>query len=206
MKKSALLFPAILAACGGYDPYVPEQAASGVLDGRTAAEYELPSELGTRGDVRLASYGISELRRQDGDQKIKAVHVRFAVTNRSTTPMTVDVRNQRVQLQDGTRISPVLATSPAGGIPVVNVPPASSRIIDLFFPLERYESKDRQPPRFDVVWRVEIANETVVEVTPFAQVEIDPVVAQQEAMRSAWAGPYWYFSPYWYGWGPFWGW
>lgn len=198
MKSLAAVLPtvALLAACARYHPYIPEERATATLGGRTAATYPIPSDDAPMGDLRVASYGVAELLQERTDRKVKALHVRLAVANNSATRIAINVEHQRIQLPDGRHVAPVLARSEAGRGPVVEVPPASSRALDMFFPFERIDS--RQPPRFDVVWRVEVGNTPMLRVTPFDQVRFDPAVARQEALHDGFYGSYWYDTR----WGP----
>src|SRR5687768_5486243 len=72
----AMLVSASVAACASYSAYVPEERATTTLGGRTAAVYSLPSEGNPQGDLRVASYGISEITR-NGKESGKAIHVRM---------------------------------------------------------------------------------------------------------------------------------
>jgi len=193
MNPKLLLAPVALLplACAGYDPYIPEERATATLSGRTAASYSLPSDNNPQSDIRVASSGISNLERRTGE-KTKAVHVRLAIANHGAAPMSLDVRQQRIQLKDGTQIAPAAASSTTSSIPVVDVPTGSSRVVDMLFPIGERED-EKQPSRFDVVWRVNLGNTSLLRVTPFDEVDIDPSIAQQDAAR------HWYYNgPYWY--------
>jgi len=181
MRKqlALILFAAGVAACGSTSTYIPEEQATATLGGRTAAAYSLPSNQNKQGGLRLASYGVSELKQND-DESLKAIHLRMAVSDSGTQPVTLDTREQRLQLPDGRQLAPAYATSKASAPPLIQVTPGSSRTVDLFFPLPPDIAEESNPGQFDVIWRVDVGNQTVTQVTPFDQVSVDPAVARQE--------------------------
>jgi hypothetical protein len=87
------------------------------------------------------------------------------------------------------------------GFPVVQIPPGSSRSIDLFYRLPTGMNRARDVSQFDEVWRVDLPGQSVVERTPFERLKIVPAYAY------GW-GPYGYidaWGPFWWGgWGPGW--
>ena len=78
-------------ACASQSTYVPEERATATLGGRTAATYQLRSEKGDQGDIRLASYGVAKLKRGDEDS-IKAIHLRVALSDSGRQPVVLDAR------------------------------------------------------------------------------------------------------------------
>jgi hypothetical protein len=56
---------------------------------------------------------------------------------------------------------------------------ASYRLPSLFFPLPADAGDEPSPSQFDVIWRVQVGNTTVTQITPFEQVSVDPAVARQ---------------------------
>lgn len=196
-----LLFLSIplFGACASEKAYVPEQSATATLGGRTAAAYALPSEQNHQGDLRVASYGISDIER--AGQKVKAVHLRLAVSGSGSHPLVLDVREQRLQLPDGRHLASAYASSAGKAIaPRLTIPPGSSRTVDLYFPLPRDLLDEDDPPSFDVVWRIHVGDQVISRVTPFDQVEVDPAVARQRAAEEL----LYYPRGYWYdpAWGP----
>jgi hypothetical protein len=173
----ALLVGGVLAACASQNAYVPEEHATTTLGGRTAASYALPSERDPRGNLRVASAGISKLKR-NGVEVGKAIHVRIAISHRGGGSIALDARRQRLQLPDGRELAPAYLVSPRATSPVVSVPPGASRTIDLYFPMPSDWLSRRSPYRFDVAWRVWTANGEVSRVTPFDRVSFDPAMRE----------------------------
>src|SRR5690606_15421366 len=60
MKRACALCLAGLIGCSSSSAYVPEEGEQAKLGGRTAAQYQLPSEQNTQADVRIASFGFIE--------------------------------------------------------------------------------------------------------------------------------------------------
>jgi hypothetical protein len=178
-QLALILFAAGAAACGSNSTYIPEERATATLGGRTAAAYALPSDRNKQGGLRLASYGMSELKQND-DESLKAIHLRMAVSDNGTQPVTLDTRQQRLQLPDGRQLAPAYATSRASVPPLIQVTPGSARTVDLFFPLPPDIAEESNPSQFDIIWRVDVGNQTVSQVTPFDQVSVDPAIARQE--------------------------
>ena len=178
-QLATILLLAGAQACGSNATYIPEERATATLGGRTAASYGLPSDRNEQGGLRVASYGVSELK-QNGDDSRKAIHLRMAVADNGTQPMTLDTRAQRLQLPDGRQLAPAYASSRASTPPLIQVAPGSARVVDLFFPLPADIAEEADPSQFDVIWRVDVGNQTVTQVTPFDQVSVDPAVARQE--------------------------
>jgi len=172
----ALLVSAALAACASRAAYVPEEHATATLGGRTAASYTLPSERDPRGNLRLASHGISKMKR-NGVESGKAIHVRMAISHQGSGSMAVDARRQRLQLPDGRQLAPAYVASGRAAAPI-SVPPGTSRTIDLYFPIPNDLASAKSPYRFDVAWRVWTANGEISRVTPFDRVSVDPAAAR----------------------------
>lgn len=198
MRKSTLatVFAALACGCNWPGAYIPAESANAMLNGRTAAQYEFPSQDEPKADVRVMSYGFAKVKRREDGKTIKAVHVRFALVANGDEPYWFDAREQHVQFPNGQKVAAVSAKSSAAGVPVIEVPPRSSRTVDMFFPVPPEVSRSSQLPRFDVAWRVQVDGQAVEQVTPFERVTIDPLVAQE---RAAIYGAYgWYGG----GWGP----
>ena len=167
-------------ACGSTSTYIPEEKATATLGGRTAASYSLPSEQNEQGGLRLASYGVSKLEQKNGDDSLKAIHLRLAVSDNGQEPMVLDTRAQRLQLPDGRQLAPAYVRARASAPPMIRVAPGSARTVDLYFPLPPDIAEEANPSQFDVIWRVRVGDQTVSQVTPFDQVSVDPAVARQE--------------------------
>ena len=166
-------------ACASESAYIPEYQANATLGGRTAATYAVASDKGKQGDVRMASYGIAKLRRNG--EAIKAIHLRVAVTDFGHEPIVLDARLQQLKLPDGRSLAAGYIRSPRSAPPLIRVEPRSAQTVDLYFPIPQDLLEEKGPPTFDVVWRVNVGDDTVTKVTPFDKVAVDPAQARLEA-------------------------
>ena len=187
-----LLLAVSASACGTSATYIPEQRATATLGGRTAAAYPLPSSQNHQGDLRVASFGVTELKRDS--EEVPAIHLRLALADNGTQPIELDIREQRLQLPDGRFLAPASFAEKSVTQPLIVVAPGSSRNIDLFFPLPDDLTDDETPPQFDVVWRLRVGGQPMSRITPFDKVDVDPALARQELAEDIWGsggGPYW---------------
>jgi hypothetical protein len=193
-----------LPACEGSYVYRPASHATAHVEGRRAADYQLPTPEQPQGDIRVASFGVAKIKPQGGEQgTVHALHVREIVSNNSAQPWQVDTRQQIVQLHDGRTLTPAFARSEDGNIPLGTAPPGGKRTLDLFYPLPPDVEKASRIPQFDVLWRVDTGNgQVIAQRTPFERLRIQPYYA-----GLGWGYPYgagWGWGPYgWYD--PFWG-
>jgi len=173
--------------------YAPVTTTSADLAGASAAVYGVPPGA-PRGDVRVAMMGISPLvagegtpgSRDRGDQvRTDAIHIGLAVSNRSDEAWTVDPSEQHLTLTMKQRRSDVWATNREIAVsgPVV-VPPRSTRMIDLYFPLPIDFKKEDAPPPFDVVWTVHAGGQPVVRRTSFQRFVVSPAPEPASDVRT----------------------
>jgi hypothetical protein len=147
MRILALLAPLALAACSSPRVYAPVTTTSAELAGSPAATYPLSAH----GEVRLASYGYAE---EEPDMRPRAIHLGMAVSNRSDETWVVDTSQQRM-LIGGVEVKPDYSGH-------VEVPPRSTRFVDLVFPLPpTIEGRD-EVPAFNVNWVVIAGNQNIV--------------------------------------------
>lgn len=200
MRPSILLVPVLaLAACAPSYVYQPATNATAQIRGRVAAEYQIPAAQ-PRGDVRLASFGFSNVSSTRApNERERAVHVRMVVANNSAQPWTVDTREQRLDLPGRAPMPPAYVHAHEGdqSLPYVTVPAGGKRTIDLFYPLPPELQSAQHLPEFDVVWRVHTEDQTVVERTPFDRLRITPVYAAGYGPGWVNYGPWW-GGPFWY--------
>jgi hypothetical protein len=103
-----------VAACGSNYAYVPASHATAEMQGRTAADYGMPPAA-PQGDVRLASYGITEVSPPSNrNERLRALHLRFVLANNSATPWTLDTREQRLDLSGDGSLAPAFANAIEG--------------------------------------------------------------------------------------------
>src|SRR6478752_3071104 len=135
----------VFAACNSSYIYRPQTQATATVRGHVAADYPLPSPAEPQGDARIASFGVSKIKRNDGTV-MHALHVRMDVSDSSAKPFVFDVREQHVQLRDKRTLAPQLAQSDGNDVPTVTVPAGGKRTVDLFFALPPDEEKASKVP------------------------------------------------------------
>lgn len=155
--------------------YAPLTTTSAELVGAPAATYEMPG-----GDVRLAMLGIASLRSNGlEDSTLRAVHIALAASNRSDEHWTVDASEARLSMVVRRERSDIYATTlEVGRAPVVDVPPRSTRMIDLYFPLPIQLANKDALPSFEVLWTVHAGTRTITERTPFQRTLSAPAVEE----------------------------
>jgi hypothetical protein len=151
---------------------------------------------GDQGDIRLASYGVTKLKRGE-DESLKAIHLRVALADNGREPIVLDARAQRLQLPDGRQIPAAYVRSPLSAPPLIRVDPGSSQTVDLYFPIPADLLDESSPPQFDVVWRVHVGNDTVTDITPFDKVAVDPAQARLELAEDVMQEHVYLIDPYW---------
>jgi len=200
MWKWIVTLPGLaLAACAPSYTYHPAEHATGTINGRVAAYYQIPPAA-PQGDVRLASFGLGAVGPANGSaESAPALHLRMVVSNNGPEPWTVDTREQKLDIEGSGLTAPALSTTREGnaGLSLVTVAPGSKSVIDLFFPLPPNQKSAASIPAFDAIWSVHAGEQDVVERTPFDRLRVEP--DYYPGYYGYWEGPYWY-DP-WYPWG-----
>jgi hypothetical protein len=192
MRPFALLLVVAAIGCEENFVYVPATNTGAQVEGRPAANVPIPPEA-PRGDVRVATFGVSSIEPREGSGEVRALHVRVIVADNTSRPWTVDTREQRVSLAERGESRAAYASADKGSAPpIVTVPAGDKRTIDLFFPLPADMAKASALPRFDAIWTVHTDARPVTERTPFERVAIEPRSAYDER----WGAPYWYDPSY----------
>jgi hypothetical protein len=215
MRALVLIASALgMAACEQAYVYTPAENATASIKGNPAAYYDIPPAA-PEGDVRLATFGFTDLAPQNApDQKLRSVQLRMVVSNNGQTPWTFDARQQYIDIQGAGKTMPLFVTSNEGqqGLPTITIPPASSRTIDLFFPLPGAMQSASKIPEFDALWTVQTGQGPVTERTPFDRLRVEPYYypyygayyGPDWGFYAGWPGPYWYNAWYpggvWPGW------
>jgi uncharacterized membrane protein YgcG len=189
--------------------YVPTTNAGAPVAGQPAADYPLPPTA-PRGDVKIASYGITDVHPKDNPNlTLGAVHLHAEVANGSDRVWTLDTREQMLELGGHGAGAPAFALADSAGDqpPLVAIQPGQHREIDLFYILPKDLQDSDEVPAFACAWRVNTGEAIVADRTSFQRVEIDPgnypagYVTSTEA--AFYDGPYW-VNPY-YPYGGFYG-
>ena len=204
MPKWITTLPAafLVAACAHDYTYQPAEHATGNIGGHVAADYQIPPAA-PHGDVRLASFGLSELGPATGSGDGRpALHLRMVVSNNDAQPWTVDTREQKLDIANAGATAPAFATTREGngGLPLITVDAGSKRVIDLFFPLPPNQQSADSIPDFDAIWNVHAGAQDVVERTPFDRLQVEPAygptIAPEYGYYGEWGGPFWYDPTY----------
>jgi hypothetical protein len=175
---------AVAASCGASNNFVPENATS-VVDGNAATSVAIPPEA-PRGEVRIASSGLTTLRANDAPD-LPAVHVRMEVSNDADhVAWTVDTREQLLAVQGGGTVQPAFANADIDGLPLVQVAPREKRTIDLY-----YAVPDDDVVEFELAWQVATGDRVVGERTAFYRTEPE----SGPTYATMW-GPYWWYDPF----------
>src|SRR5262245_31046046 len=127
-----------LAACASSTPYVytPERASVNV-DGMPGADHAIPPEA-PEGDVRVASFGVTELAPAPGAAQIPVLQVRMIVSNNGDpTPWSIDTRAQEIEIQGEGRSAPLYVNGdqPGSPAPQITVGEREQKTLDFYFPL-----------------------------------------------------------------------
>jgi len=185
MVRQTLLVVAAAAFIACTPPryaYGPVMTTSGELTSSAAFE-AIP-----RGDVRITMLGVASLRPTGGidDSTLKAAHIMLVVSNRSNETWTLDAADQRLELPSimhGPAI--VEATTITIKRPgTVDVPPQSTRWVDLYFPLPLRHQEAGELPAFNVIWSVRTGDGAVTRRTGFARFRADGVPLQERDLKT----------------------
>ncbi len=189
--------------------YVPTTHAGAPVDGQPAADYPLPPAA-PRGDVKIASYGITDVHPKDnGNVALGAVHLHAEVSNSSDRVWTFDTREQMLVLANHGAGAPAFASADRTGDqpPLVAIQPGHRRSVDLFYILPRDLQDSDEVPTFSCAWKVNTGDAILADSTSFQRVEIDPDAYPAGYVATAdtayWDEPYW-INPY-YPYGGFYG-
>ena len=135
MPRFRTILPLLIAAgCASRYEYVPTTNATASMQGNVAADYPVPANA-PQGDVRIASYGITDVSPKSSPNEIhRALHLRIVMADNGSAPWTFDTREQRLDLNGHGPIAPAFASANSGAPPpLVTVEPNAKRIVNLFF-------------------------------------------------------------------------
>src|SRR5262249_15878142 len=146
----------LLAAsgCATYSTFVPVGPGT---TGGPAVRYAVPAEA-PQGDVYVTSFGFTDFDPGTG-QPGAMLHVRLAVSNRSSGVGTIDGRQQALVASGYARVTPAFANSDAGTGPMYVVAPGRSNVFDFYYAVA--------PPvsGFALDWSVDASGQMVAERT-----------------------------------------
>jgi len=189
-----------LAGCAGNSQYAyqPDNANTTTAAGLPAARTPIPQEM-PQGAIEVASYGVTELKRDD--TSIPSLHVRAIVTNDGDeTPWTFDTEQQMVEIPGEGKSRAMWVNADIGTLPNVTIGKGERRVLDFYFPLPDSMREAARIPEFDLLWQVHTASRVVASRTSFDRVDKEPPndLAYVDAGWPLWAGygPYWWYDPF----------
>jgi hypothetical protein len=191
---AALTLPT-LGGCAHHYYYQPAERDLVPVNGSAGARYPVPPER-PDGEVRVATFGLQDLRPSTGGFLMPALHVRLLVSNNGdATPWSVDTRQVLMDIAGEGSSPAVYVNSDLGNLPVVTVGKGEQRTIDLFFPLPGGMQREEAIPRFDIKWQVVTGARPVAMRTPFERLDGPPPPGPPMAVAVGW-GPFWWFDPF----------
>src|SRR4051794_14021244 len=103
----ALVLGTAVVGCESNYVYRPAENAAAHVQGYRAALYNIPKEA-PRGDVRVASFGISKITPKDSSvaAPTRAMHVRMIIANNGQQPWTVDTGQQVAEIRGEGQVRP----------------------------------------------------------------------------------------------------
>src|SRR5262249_53215965 len=147
-RLSLLLAVLGVAACGetGAYIYTPAVNANARADGAAAAHYAIPPE-SPRGDVRVASFGLTEVQPQGGGEKMSVLHIRMIVAhNGDPQPGWLASQSVLATIPGAGQPRPAFVNTDAGQPPILEIPQGQQRVIDFFYPAPPGMSKADKLP------------------------------------------------------------
>jgi hypothetical protein len=200
LRGPAAVLPFLLAAaCGGSTPYVytPDQATVQV-DGQPGTREAIPPEQ-PQGDVRVASYGVTEVTPTRGGPSISALHIRMDVSNNGdANPWQIDTRQQQAFIDGEGSSTPLYVNTDErarASLPFIYVAMRERRTLDFYFPLPATVSSADKLPSFDFLWTIKTGARVVADRTQFTRQEVrDDRVYANVTVLPGW-GPWWWYNP-----------
>jgi len=190
MSRIILVFlvGAASAGCAMTSPYVyrPEENATATMAGRAAADYSIPREA-PRGDVRIASLGVEELR-GEGIRPTRALRVRMIASNSTDAPWTLDTSRAQAWIGDERSSPALVVTSAPAPLPLVQIPRGEKYTIDLYYSLPARMRCEQDIRAFDLTWYIQTGTREVGERTTFVRERVAPP-------PDAFFTPYSYYDP-----------
>lgn len=169
------------------------------------------AEFKGKGVVRVATFGVAEIKPKENAEEEKVLHVRMIIEN--------DTKNETWKLSAPRQVLSLAGageTQPAyvntnkdeqDKRPNILIRPGRERVVDFYYPLPKKLDEAEELPRFTLSWQVQTGKQTFTESTPFDRVEITPDYATLYPYMGygAYGSPYAAGLGYGYGYGMGWG-
>jgi hypothetical protein len=190
---TAAVLAGLTGGCGRQYRYRPTELELASVQGVAGARYQLPIE-GSTGELRVASFGAYDLQPEAGGLPFSTVHARLVLANaRGAGPWTIDVRELVVEIPGEGKTPPIYANASASSLPVVQVGPGATEVVDLYFPLPALPPR-AAPRRFDLWWTVATEAQSFGGRTAFERA--GKVAGGEGAGKGLGQGVSWWHDPY----------
>jgi hypothetical protein len=153
--------------------YEPIQHTGTLISGYPAAVYPVAG-----GDVRVASFGATEVVPKGEHGPVRVLQARMILTNTSE-PATwlLDTRNVKANVPALGEHRASFVNTDSGELPMVEIHPGEKKIVDFYFPM-----REDTPtvPIFTVQWQLETAQHTVAQLTTFERHSVEPDYTRED--------------------------
>ena len=203
MRKMLLLIIVAATGCASAYDYIyqPAANATGQANGYPAADYAIPPSA-PRGNVRIASFGVTEVKAANAPSPVRTLHLRMIASNAGDpTPWTIDTNNVTISIPNEGQSGPAFMNSDAGNQAAVNIPLGQTRTIDFYYPLPAGMQDPSKVPAFAVRWQVQAGPLLVAQTTPFERTQL-PIDYYGDYYVGLGVGvglgyyPYWWWDPF----------
>jgi hypothetical protein len=180
VKFLAIFAAVFLSSCATSQDYryKPIENEHLVVGDQKGAIYKIPSPEKPEGEVRILSYGVTDLGKYRDLPDIRTMHVRMTIKNQQTKNWSLIAGDQILILPREGRSRPAYANTDVDQkkLPEVIVKPGEQRVVDLYYPLPQGMKKAEEIPNFQFQWDLVTPRQKIVETTPFDRFKISPLV------------------------------
>jgi len=169
LRSILALATLLFLGCAPRYVYAPvSTTTSADLVGATAAVYEMPPDA-PRGHVRVATLGVTSLKPGGLEvSPLRAIHIAIGVSNESDERWSVAPSEGYLALETGRQPEEIQSTTTEVARPTaIDIPPRSTRLVHLYFPLPFELQRVERLPSFEVVWTVHAGSHTITRRTAF---------------------------------------
>lgn len=153
----------LAVACGGgRHVYAPVDGVREPESGQVLLRRVVPAQQ-PRGEILLASFGVTPIELTKGARPMPFLHVRMAVSNQDGRgPWLIDVRDQMLELRGAGRSRPALINTAgrAASPPELGIDAHGMRVVDLFYALPSAQDVARDVPDFGFHMRLALEDGT----------------------------------------------
>ena len=183
-----------VSACAGprLSVYEPTSNAGALISGHPAAVYPLAG-----GDVRVASFGTTEVTPRGEPRSVRVLQARMVVTNASD-PATwlFDTRNVTAVIPNQGESRAAFVNTDESTLPIVEVHRGETKLVDFYYPMP---SGVTSPEYFDLRWRVDTGRRSVAMRTTLEHRIVEPDYTREDVGTEAalgWGTTWWWDPQY----------